>query len=387
MSEKQFWNWTALGVTPLTVGKNLLKNRRKKQHRRNEFLVLNDDSNTVVYITTATAHESMEVKLENNYRRDGLNQRNCYDDECSEYSSSIVDSDSPRIQPESTFVFDDGEEIDKLTGFRLSLAGLGAQSKELSSSQSSKSSDDHRDELHSNLYSSVLETVRNSLVERIPQISDEMISRAIINAFADSNLDRRSYDSFDRDELYHCGNDQVEVNILCKAYTFMYRRQNQLIKERELIDFLQLVLDEMFLKIRREEITSSDEVLRTISSVLSILKIKVDNSVIVPRDTILLRNLPYCTTRNDLFQKLSRFGKIKAVAVATIDDRAFGYCCFHDEITAQHAIANQGTIKYGVDDAIISIMHRPGKNGKEASGKQPDGLITCAKTGRVLWAI
>jgi hypothetical protein len=203
-------------VTPLTVGRKLQNKHRKKAHRRNDIVLLNDQSISFIecsrlpqYYYVESADGSAEEKL------------------------------TPRTQPES--------------------------------SPSSKSHDEHRDELHSNLYSSVLEAVRTALVANIPQITDEMISRAIINAFADSNLDRCSHDSSESDCKYH-DNCQNVVNRMCMAYNFMNGRHNQLWKKNKVKQFLQTLLDETFLQIRREELTSSDEALCSMKSVLCILQ-------------------------------------------------------------------------------------------------------------------
>lgn len=390
ISEKQFWNWAALGVTPLTVGKSVPQNRRKKQHRRNDFVLLNTSSAGMVTSslnqTTAAMNESMEVELEYHYNKNYLhlppdeNDVNGNDRCDTEFSSS-------RTQPEYTFVFEDtdnDDEIDKLAGFRLSLAGLSSRSRAWSFSQSSKSSDDHRDELHSHLYSSVLETIRTTLVECIPQVTEEMISRAILNAFADSNIERRNRDSIESDEVPH-DKYQDEVNILCKAYDFMQGRLNQFGKRKKIIDFLQTVLDQTFLKIRREEITSPDEVLRTMLSVLSILQMKVDTSVILPMDTILLRGLPSNTSRLQLEQELSRFGTIRYVAMAN-KGSGFGYCCFVDEDSVRMAIANQNDVMINGVTPIVSLLHCH-NTLKETNNTETERSTTSKKSGRLLWSI
>ena len=397
ISEKLFWNWAALGVTPLTVGKTAPKNRRKKQHRRNDIVLLNNDdctnTSTLHQTTAATAaavmNESMEVELENHFHNNYPHQPFGNDDESDDRGDA--ESRTSRTQPEYNFVFeddnDDDDEIDKLAGFRLSLAGLSSRSRVLSYSQSSKSSDDHRDELHSHLYSSVLETIRTSLVECIPQVTEEMISRAIINAFADSNIERRNRDSIESDEV---PNDkyQDEVNTLCKAYDFMQGRLNQFGKRKKIMDFLQTVLDETFLKIRREEITSPDEVLRTMLSVLSILQIKVDTAVILPMDTILLRGLASNTSRMQLEHEFSRYGKVKSVAIANHKgSNGFGYCCFLNEESVKKTIANQSEIVVNGVKPNITLLHGT-ITLKESNYAQIDGSTTnCMKSGRLLWSI
>ena len=386
ISEKQFWYWSALGVTvtPLTVGKTLPENRRKKHHR-NDIVLVNSDG-TISVQTKLTMNESMEVELEYQYHSNYPHLP--YEDDTGSDDRYDSESRTSRTQPEYTFVFeDDDNEIDKLTGVRLSLAGLSSRNGTYS--QCSKSSDDHRDELHSHLYSSVLETIRTTLVECIPQVTEEMISRAIINAFADSNIERRNQDAMESDDTLH-DKYQDEVNTLCKAYDFMQGRLNQFGKRKKIKDFLQTVLDASFLKIRREEITSSDEVLRTMLSVLSILQMKVETAaVILPMDTILLRGLTNNTSRIQLEQELSRFGKIKYVAIANNKgSNGFGYCCYNDEVAVKRAITKQNEVVINGVIPIVSLLHG-NHTLKESNYSETDGLTTTTrkKSGRLLWSI
>ncbi len=408
MSDPQFWNWAAFGVTPLTVEPTpnvRSKNRRTKQpHRRNDvvFLQKNDSTNdaatTFHHPAAAVMNEVVELEYHHRSASAGSDDE---DDRC--------ESRTSRIPPEYNFVWqgddDVDDEIDELAGFRLSLAGLSSRSRACSWSQSSsKSSDDHRDELHSHLYSSVLETIRTMLVNNcIPQITEEMISRAIIHAFADSSIERRNHDAYDDEsETLLDDQHQYEVNILCKAHDFMQGRLNQFGKRREINDFLQTVLDEMFLKIRREEMTCPDDVLRTMLSVLSILQMKVDTtSVTLPMDTILLTGLTSQTSRNDLVQELSRFGPIKSVAIAQGSSTAggFGYCCFVDEESVQTALAQDAAtiMIHGVTPQVSLLQHHGKHQHHPHTGKVVVSSVRTnnhhhdstqfRKAGRLLWSI
>ena len=396
--------------------------RTKPSHRRRNDMVLlpkktNDPTNHDA-VTASTFHHPTavvmdEVVVELEYPND---QR------CESRTSS-------RIPPPTyNFVWqgddddddadDDDDEIDELTGLRLSLAGLSSRSRACCSwsQSSSKSSDDHRDELHSHLYSSVLETIRTMLVNNcIPQITEEMISRAIIHAFADPSIERRNHDADDDDQDSETplvdDQHQYEVNILCKAHDFMQGRLNQFGKRRKINDFLQSVLDEMFLKIRREEMTCPDDVLRTMLSVLSILQMKVDTtSVTLPMDTILLTGLTSQTSRNDLVQELSRFGPIKSVAIAQGSSSSsagggFGYCCFVDEESVRTVLAPAAAatiVLHGVTPQVSLLQqHHHGKQhahphhhtGKVVGSRvrrtnsNESSSTPVRKAGRLLWSI
>jgi RNA recognition motif. (a.k.a. RRM, RBD, or RNP domain) len=416
MSDPLFWNWAA--VTPLTVeppnailrSKN--HRRTKPSHRRNDMVFLpkktndptNHDAVTAFHHPTAVVMDEVVVELE--YQND---QR------CESRTSSRIPPPTYNFvwQGDDADADDDDDEIDELTGLRLSLAGLSSRSRACCSwsQSSSKSSDDHRDELHSHLYSSVLETIRTTLVNNcIPQITEEMISRAIIHAFADPSIERRNHDADDDDQDSETPLDdqhQYEVNVLCKAHDFMHGRLNQFGKRRKINDFLQSVLDEMFLKIRREEMTCPDDVLRTMLSVLSILQMKVDTtSVTLPMDTILLTGLTSQTSRTDLVQELSRFGPIKSVAIAQGSSSSsaggFGYCCFVDEESVRTVLAPAAAatiVLHGVTPQV-SLLQQQQHHGKHAhhhAGKvvasrvrrtnSNESSTPVRKAGRLLWSI
>jgi RNA recognition motif. (a.k.a. RRM, RBD, or RNP domain) len=265
--------------------------------------------------------------------------------------SGMDDSYSPKM---SAFAhFNDSDEFDVLADFRLSLVGLRSSSRKLLSSRSLKSSDEHRDELHSNRYSSMLETVRRSLLECTPQVSEDMISRAIINAFADANIYKRIRAHNEIEGLYQ-DEGQEEVDAIYRAYSFSQMRSenNAEPDKKNMQSFLQTILNEAFLKIQREEISSIDSAVRTISAVLSVLKLKVNQSMDLLADTIIMQGLPKHTTRSDLVRELSRFGRVKSVAIASQNGN-FGYCRFLDESSATKALESH--IQF---DGATPIMKR-----------------------------
>lgn len=255
--------------------------------------------------------------------------------------------------------FNDRDELNVLADFRLSLAGLCSSSRKLSNSRSTRSSDEHRDELHSQRYSSMLEIVRRSILDCVPQVSEEMISRAIINAFADANIDKRvrvypEIENLQRDQ------GQDEVDAICSAYNFSKRRNgsNMGRDPSDMQSFLQSILNDTFLKIQREEISSVDCALRIISAVSCVLRLKVNQSMDLLGDTIILQGLPKYTTRSDLNRELSQFGRIKSVAIAS-QNFNFGYCRYLDESSTKNALANLYQIQIGGAKPIIKVLKLP----------------------------
>jgi hypothetical protein len=295
------------------------------------------------------------------------------------------------------------------------------------------------------MYSSVLETVRNRLVDCIPSITDEMISRAIIHAFADSNVDRRqqlysttndSWGSYNEDgddserihdDLYYNDKYQIKVNLLWKAYEYAqdHRHSNQRDQRNnhqskaKLEEFLQSILNDVFFKIRREDLTSSNDIVRMMISVMSILQIPIrttsssdDGGVTsihdVPNDTILLYGLPNHTTRNELQQQLSIFGEIQSVATATASGEknqscnsreGFAYCCFVHEDSVRRIMDQQQTIVlFDHVHPTISCLHgnhtstttttlHKEQTAPTAIDEQPDEIMSCLLSGRLLYSI
>jgi RNA recognition motif. (a.k.a. RRM, RBD, or RNP domain) len=341
-------NVLALGVTPWTV------ERPVPQNRRPQHSAVRGDGSSAAKRTMEVSHVVEFV--------------NHTDPFCSLLGDSItvdLESSSSSIQCKKE---DEGHvsgseqrkilsalKAYDLVGVRLSLVGLGLPSRaSLSSSQSSKSSlDEQRDELHSSLYSSVLETVRVQLIECVPQITEEMVSKAIINAFADSKMTRHTTDTDEYEQGGLKDKFQVEVDYLWKAVHLRdsCRNKEQMLKQRS---FLQDLLDDMFLQIRREVFTSPNQVLRAVLTFLSILQIESDD-VYLLRDTILLQGVGSTTTRRALRSKLSQFGEISALAIASRDP-TFAYCRFRDEASALQAIQTQTSLTSESLDGKILLL-------------------------------
>ena len=121
--------------------------------------------------------------------------------------------------------------------------------------------------------------------------------------------------------------------------------------------------------------------------VLSILQMKVNTNVILPLDTVLLHGLPSSTSRVELVQELSKYGKIKSIAVAK-GSSGFGYCCFVDEDSVKKAISYQSSIMINGVTPAISLLHGSSNlQFAESNCAQTDGSTKCKKSGRLLWSI
>jgi hypothetical protein len=329
-------NVLALGVTPWTV------ERPVPQNRRSQHTAVRGDGSSAATRTMEVSHVVEFVNPTDPFCS-LLGDSITVDLESSSSSIQYKTEDERHVSGSEQRKFSSALKAYDLVGVRLSLVGLGLPSRaSLSSSQSSKSShDDQRDELHSSLYSSVLETVRVQLIECVPQITEEMVSKAIINAFADSKKTRASFDTDEYEQGGLKDKFQVEVDYLWKAVQLRdsCRSKEQMLKQRS---FVQDLLDDVFLQIRREVFTSPNQVLRAVLSFLSILQIE-SHDVYLLRDTILLQGVTSTTTRRALRSKFSQFGEISALAIASRDP-TFAYCRFRDEASALQAIHTQAPL-------------------------------------------
>ena len=230
-------------------------------------------------------------------------------------------------------------DADDLVGLRLSLAGFkpaGVLSRQ-GSRPTSSYDDALLDELHSDPYSSVIEKLRLQLRDCLPAIGEEMISKAVINAFS-------TYPSSDDAEPY-TDKLQIEVELLCEAHQWIHQHLGAT-DESAQQEFLQQCLDKVFLHIRRENLASSSRTLRIILNVCSILGLEIDESVHFPNNTVLLQGLQRNVTRKALYDSLSRFGPINALAIST-EFPGFAFCRFEDEASAHRVVKDHNAIAFG----------------------------------------
>lgn len=333
----------ALGVTPWTVGKNLPENRRA-------------DRDALQFVVVEAHREPFD------------SPRGASGASVADYSPRI--SATVEVEVDATAMFEPNNRdiveslADDLVGLRLSLVGLGLPAKASTSRQRRKTFDHQGDQLHSELYSSVLETVRVQLIERVPRITEDMISRAIINAFAHAMVLPRSGRDATKGGEAPKNSDlfQVKADHLGKALVLaeLIEHKTKDTHCKKIEEFLQEVLDDVFLQIRREELLSSKEVVGAVLAVVSILQLAVDEPFDLPQDTIILVGLPGSATRHGLGQCLSGFGVVNEVAISC-RDHGFAYCRFDEEAAAQRAVAGQSSLT--IEDAQPRLyMLREGRS-------------------------
>ena len=203
-------------------------------------------------------------------------------------------------------------------GFRLSMVGFNSMTS---------SEDEINDELHSDLYSNSLTSLRNQIVSCLPQ-TEEMVSRAIINAFFGESQNCEPVYAFrSMDEV---DGSQIEVDYILEALRWV--RLNVAVAPRVdvadlLLQFLQKCVDSIFLLIRSEQL-NSDEAARVVLSVASVLGLEF--AIDVANDSIFLERLPPGVSKLDLHQCLSQFGEIDALSISS-KTPTIGFCRYVSE--------------------------------------------------------
>jgi RNA recognition motif. (a.k.a. RRM, RBD, or RNP domain) len=192
--------------------------------------------------------------------------------------------------------------------------------------------DEINDELHSDLYSNSLTSLRNQIVTCLPQ-TEEMVSRAIIKAFF---VDSQSIDhscTFRSLEEMDC--NRIEADYIFEARCWLRLNVNVAPRpdvEHLSLQFIQRCIDNIFLRIRNEEL-NSDEAARIVLSVAAVLGLKF--AVAIARDAIMLDGLASGTSEEDLRKYLSRFGEVDALSMSSRSP-TFGFCRFvFEESTCQ----------------------------------------------------
>ena len=200
--------------------------------------------------------------------------------------------------------------------YRLSMAGLSSSGLEVV------------DELHSDLYSSALETVRSQIVECLPQI-EGLVSRAIMDAFI-ADCDSLSTCSSLSDSPLDMEVNQIELAALLEAFEWTRlnigcaKRQDA---KEQALEVMQKQITATFVRIRNEELPSHIAT-RMLLSVAALLRLEFASSI--PKDTLILFGLAASTTTDDLKSILSKFGTVVSAAV-TRRCTGFAFCRFLSE--------------------------------------------------------
>ena len=205
-------------------------------------------------------------------------------------------------------------------GWRLSLAGFSAGALER----------EPVDELHSDVYSTMVESLRSEITNHLPQ-TEGLVSRAIIHAFfPDSDSETApSYGSFsitERDPL------QVEADFLSRADE--WARLNLDFApapdaEDRALQYFQKHVENLFSYVRNEELAPEDAS-RILLNVAALLRLEFARPLL--GDTVVVKGLDTMKL-DDFSSTLSSFGSLLAIGLDT--KRGLGFCRFKETMALE----------------------------------------------------
>lgn len=286
-----------------------------------------------------------------------------YDDD-----ASVLTNDDPFKEPldpgslpaeiKACDSIDEVEEQEESLDFRLSMAGL-SPSNELDEVPGGV-----QDELTSQLNCNTLEKLRFRVTASIPD-TEEMVSRAIINAFSDERDSSSSSESSASCASQFQNAPQHEVDVICETYEWMASHESyaphELEDERR--TYMQKHIDSMFLYALRQRLTT-DAAERILLSIAIVLGMRVNSTVL--RDTLILEDLDTSLKVENLIDKLCNYGEVKYAAIAA--NRGFGMCHFYTEAAVKRVMAasEAGSLSIGENKPTISILTPLSSGGRPA---------------------
>jgi hypothetical protein len=204
-------------------------------------------------------------------------------------------------------------------GFRLSMAGFRS---------STFTSNQIEDELHSTLYTSVIESLRSLITTFLPQ-TEEMVSRAIIHAFF---ADMHSSGSLSLNSFDETSPIQVEVDCLWEAHrwkTLNMHCFSSLDVHESTLRFMQTIVDDIFIRVRNEELNAV-QAARVVHSVGAMLELKF--AADVAHDSVVFSGLETGATLEDLHRFFELFGRVDSIAFAR-SMCSFALCRFKKDVS------------------------------------------------------
>lgn len=185
---------------------------------------------------------------------------------------------------------------------------------------------DMKDELRSDLYSSTLDFLRDEVSSCVP-VAEEMVSRAIINAFSEDHDSDTSNDSFALQCDGYLKPAEVEADVLGETFEWLKWSRDFIhffdLYARKL-EYMQKHVDLMVSHVRHDRLKVS-VASQMMHRVAAILKLEVTRQPMA--DTVMFGNLNSLTTTRDLLDAMRPFGEVVYAAVSK-DHEGFGFCRF-----------------------------------------------------------
>jgi hypothetical protein len=230
--------------------------------------------------------------------------------------------------------------------FRLGLVGLD------SSTSKFQYNDVVMDELHSDLYSPVLESLRRNIQYYLPQ-AEQDVSLAITNAFFTDASSLLSIDSPAQNTLPLMDAFQLETNYIWKALSTMRERKSKFDADT-CSRFLRSCIEDVVLCIRNEQLTS-EEATRVILSIASVLNL--DFAHAFRKSSVTFEDPETPMFLENAQRSFSCFGEVEDVVLCS-NTPHFGLCRFAQQETiaqVQHA-SSKGEFRVGAARPTICVL-------------------------------
>mmetsp|Transcript_27116 Transcript_27116/g.41026 ORF Transcript_27116/g.41026 Transcript_27116/m.41026 type:complete len:461 (-) Transcript_27116:190-1572(-) len=183
---------------------------------------------------------------------------------------------------------------------------------------------DMEDELRSEMYTSTLDVLRDEVSRLVPE-AEEMMSRAIINAFSEDHESDTSNES----ALSFQGENpaELEAEVLGEVIQWL-KWGRDFLSVDEMQDrkrkFMKTHVEQMVSHVRHDRL-SSLECSKIMHRVAALLMIETTRDP--EQDTILFSNLNSLTTTDDLMNAMLKYGDVNAAALSKTHE-GIGFCRF-----------------------------------------------------------
>lgn len=229
---------------------------------------------------------------------------------------------------------DQPNERTDLERYRLSLAGLDDQGPSFDQGiEEQQQQQLHRDELHSERFSPVVESLREVITRAIPK-TEHAVSRAIMAGFCSDASSRNSSDSVSIDGF--APPLEVEANLL--RDTFYWIRGNRDECEEERLRYFEEKLEEVMQYVRAETFDAEDAS-RVTLNMAAILGLRMACGI--PNTTVLIDGMPIGMNEQDLHAVFGEYGIVCAAAASST--LTFGFCRFASEGAAVSVVAESAS--------------------------------------------
>mmetsp|Transcript_20310 Transcript_20310/g.30146 ORF Transcript_20310/g.30146 Transcript_20310/m.30146 type:complete len:558 (+) Transcript_20310:55-1728(+) len=217
---------------------------------------------------------------------------------------------------------------------------------------------DMEDELRSDMYTSTLDVLRDEVSRLVPE-AEEMMSRAIINAFSEDHESETSNES----ALSFQGENPAELEAEVLGEVIQWLKWGiDFLSVDEMQDrkrkFMKTHVEQMVSHVRHDRLSSLEcsKIMHRVATLLNIETTKDPE-----QDTVLLSNLNSLTTTDDLISVMLKYGDVNAAALSKTHE-GIGFCRFSSPASSSSVIeeASNGNIEInGRKPEVFSLLNSP----------------------------